>query len=167
MRRSVRNLLGLAAASAVIAIGLPAAVASSANAATATKTASASSSYDYNEYWGPYYSKWYHDYRAKARGSAYEDGDGQIHVSGKLWDKGSPKWLCGYIEVKFENSDGDEKYFTDYKCGSNGYKGFDYYWDDVDTASVRVSYWDYYHHKRVYAGKWNYVYESDTSNSND
>jgi hypothetical protein len=167
MHRSVRHLLGFAATAAVIAIGLPAAAAS-ANAATLTTTAASSASSattanDFDEYWGPYYSKWYNGSQAKARGHAYDDGDGNIHVTGKLYDKHSPKWLCAYIEVKFENSDGDDRYFHDYKCGDHGYKSFDYYWDDVDNASVRVSYYDYYHHQRKYAGKWYYVYESDNS----
>ncbi|MET8142625.1 hypothetical protein ABZU32_20145 [Sphaerisporangium sp. NPDC005288] len=159
MHRSIRNVLGLAAASAVIAVGLPA-LATSASAATATKTASASS-YDFDDDWGYYYSKYFNGSRAKARGTVYEDEDGDFHVEGRLYDKSSPGWLCGYVQVKFENEDGDDSTYWAKKCGSSGSRYFHFSSDDVDNISVRVCYWDNHHAAKKYCGRWNYVYESD------
>ncbi|WP_248959863.1 hypothetical protein [Sphaerisporangium perillae] len=160
MRRSIRNILGLAAASAVIAVGVPA-IASSASAATATKTASASS-YDYDDYWGYYYSKYYDGSRAKAKGHVWEDEDGRFHVEGKLYDKYSPGWLCGYVQVKFENEDGDDSTYWAKKCGSSGYRSFHFAEEDVDNIQVRVCYYDNHHGTKKYCGRWNYVYETDS-----
>ncbi len=157
MNRTVRSLLGLAAATAVLAVGVPA-LTSSASAATATAS-SASSGYD--DYWGPYYSKYYDDSRAKASGHAWSDGSGRIHVQGRLYDKYSPQWLCGYVQVKFENEDGDESYYWAKQCGSNGYRSFHFWEQDTDNVQVRVCYWDNSQAKRKYCGKWDYVYEAD------
>lgn len=164
MRRSIRNMLGLAAASAVIAVGVPA-VATSASAATVTKTtsasASATSSFDFEDYWGYDYSKWFNGSRAKAKGHVWEDDNSRFHVEGKVYDKGSPGWLCGYVQVKFENSDGDESTYWAKKCGSGGYRYFHFYEDDVDNIQVRVCYYDSNHGKKSYCGRWDYIYESD------
>ncbi|MFC6085194.1 hypothetical protein [Sphaerisporangium aureirubrum] len=158
MNRSIRNILGLAAASAVIAVGLPA-FASSAGAATAPAS---STSYDFEDDWGYYYSKYYdHDSRAKAKGQVWEDDHGKIHVSGKVYDKHSPWWLCGYVQVKFENEDGDESTYWARKCGSNGYRAFHFYEDEVDSVQVRVCYWNDHQDKKKYCGRWNYIYEAD------
>ncbi|MEV6979795.1 hypothetical protein AB0M95_00775 [Sphaerisporangium sp. NPDC051017] len=157
MRRSIRTMLGLAAATTVLAVGVPA-LATSANAATTTKTVA---TLDFDDSWGYYYSKYYNGSRAKARGDVWEDDDARIHVSGKLYDKNSPNWLCGYVEVKFENTDGDDSTSWAKKCGSSGYRSFHFYADDVDTAQVRVCYFDNFHNKKVYCGRWDYVYEAD------
>ncbi|GGL00900.1 hypothetical protein Sme01_40950 [Sphaerisporangium melleum] len=157
MRRSIRNILGLAAASAVIAVGVPA-LAGSASAATATTT---SASADYDDYWGYYYSKYYNGSRAKAKGHVYEDEDGDFHVEGRVYDKNSPGWLCGYVQVKFENEDGDDSTYWAKKCGSSGSRYFHFSEEDVDNIQVRVCYWDNYKHAKKYCGRWNYIYEAD------
>ncbi|GAA3789313.1 hypothetical protein GCM10022226_05010 [Sphaerisporangium flaviroseum] len=160
MRRSIRTMLGIAAASAILAVGVPA-VASSASAATTTKTATASS-YDYDEYWGYYYSKYYDGSRAKAKGHVYEDDHGRFHVEGKLYDKYSPGWLCGYVQVKFENEDGDDSTYWAKKCGSSGYRYFHFYENHVDNIQVRTCYWSKHHESKKYCGRWNYIYEADS-----
>ncbi|GII81452.1 hypothetical protein Sru01_64340 [Sphaerisporangium rufum] len=160
MRRSIRTALGLAAASTVIAVGAPAVAASAATAATTTTASATAASFD-RDFWGPYYSKYFHGSRAKAKGSVYEDHHGNIHVEGKVYDKGSPWWLCGYVQVKFENEDGDESTYWAKKCGSSGYRYFHYYQDEVDSIQTRVCYWDNHQAKKKYCGRWNYIYEAD------
>ncbi|MFC4588106.1 hypothetical protein [Sphaerisporangium corydalis] len=162
MHRTIRTTLGLAAATAVLAIGLPAA-ASSASAATVTKTATASS-FDFDDSWGYYYSKYWNGSRAKARGDVYEDEhhDGRFHVEGKLYDKNTPNWLCGYVQVKFEDEDGDDSTYWAKKCGSNGYRYFHFYENDVDSIQVRTCYYDNHHASKKSCGRWNYIYESDS-----
>ncbi|GII84853.1 hypothetical protein Ssi03_28430 [Sphaerisporangium siamense] len=158
MRRSIRTILGLAAATTVLAVGAPA-LATSASAAT-TK-AGASVLDDFEDSWGYDYSKYFHGSRAKARGDVWIDRADRLHVSGRLYDKDSPRWLCGYVQVKFENTDGDESVDSAIKCGSNGYRTFHFWERDVDNAQVRVCYWDDSRDKKVYCGRWDYVYEAD------
>jgi hypothetical protein len=164
MRRTIRNLLGLAAATAVIAVGVPA-LTSSASAATLTASAGASSvsstSSDYDEYWGSYYSKYFDGSRAKAKGHVWSDDSDRIHVQGKLYDKYSPSWLCGYAQVKFENEDGDENTYWSRQCGGSGYQSFHFSAHDVDNVQVRVCYWDKHHASKKSCGKWYYIYEVD------
>ncbi|MFF5205123.1 hypothetical protein [Streptosporangium sp. NPDC000396] len=157
MRHTIRNILGLAAATAVIAVGAPA-LTSSASAATLTASSTAS---DYDDYWGSYYSKYYNDSRARAKGHVWSDDADRIHVDGRLYDKYSPYWLCGYVQVKFENADGDESTYWAKKCGSSGYKYFHFAQQDVDNVQVRVCYWDENQGKKKLCGKWNYIYEID------
>ncbi|GAA3081391.1 hypothetical protein [Streptosporangium carneum] len=158
MNRTFRSLLGLAAATAVLAVGVPG-LTSSASAATATAS-SVSSSADYDE-WSTHYSKYYDGSRAKARVHVWDDEPGEVHIQGKLYDKYSPKWLCGYVQIKFENENGDESY-KDYKqCGSNGYRAFHLQRYDIDNVQVRTCYWDAHHNARKYCGRWDYVYEVD------
>ncbi|WP_326826527.1 hypothetical protein [Streptosporangium sp. NBC_01756] len=157
MRRTISTLLGLAAATAVIAAGAPV-LATSASAATVTASTTAS---DYDDYWGYDYSKYYDGSRAKAKGRVWSDGSDRIHVQGKLYDKYSPSRLCGYAQVKFENEDGDETYYWARKCGSSGYGSFHFANHDVDNVQVRVCYWDNHQDKRKYCGKWDYIYEAD------
>jgi hypothetical protein len=167
MRRTIRNLLGLTAATAVIAVGVPA-LTSSASATSfasatsaATLTAGSAASSDYDEYWGSYYSKYFNGSRAKARGHVWSDDSDRIHVQGKLYDKSSPSWLCGYAQVKFENEDGDENTRWARKCGSGGYQSFHFSAHDVDNVQVRVCYWDNHNAKKKSCGKWYYIYEVD------
>ncbi|GHH65911.1 hypothetical protein GCM10017673_10770 [Streptosporangium violaceochromogenes] len=157
MNRTTRSLLGVAAATAVLAIGVPA-LTSSASATTATASAAAA----FDESWGPYYSKYYNGSRAKARGEVSTDNSDRVHVEGRLYDKYSPPWLCGYAQVKFENEDGDEYYYSAKKCGSNGYRPFHFVRHDVDSVQVRVCYWDNGHGKRKLCGPWDYVYQADS-----
>ncbi|GAA5081834.1 hypothetical protein HNP84_000079 [Thermocatellispora tengchongensis] len=160
MRRTTRTLLGIAAVSATaFALALPATAANAATPAAASATATASG-YDYDEYWGPSYSKWAHDSRAKAHGRVWSHGD-KVHVEGKLYDKHSPWWLCGYVQIKFEDEHGDEKTYWAKKCGSNGYKYFHAWEHDVETVQARVCYWNEKFHAKKYCGKWEYIYEAD------
>ncbi|MER5317915.1 hypothetical protein [Streptosporangium roseum] len=163
MRRTTRTLLGLAAATAVIAAGAPV-LATSASAATVTASTTAASDYDY---WGYDYSKYYDDSRAKAKGRTWVDRFDRVHIEGRLYDKYSPSWLCGYVQVKFENADGDETYYWAKKCGSSGYQPFHFRQDDVDNVQVRVCYWDNNQAKRKLCGKWDYVYEVDGGDEDD
>jgi hypothetical protein len=164
MHRSMRNLLGLAAAGAIATAGLTT-LTTAANAATvqtaATSASSAGYAHDFDDSWGRYYSRSYHGSRAMARGDVFDDEDGDLHVTGRLYDRGFSNRLCAYVEVRFEDSDGDERHFTAVKCGSHGYRSFHFRWHDVESARVRVSYWDRYDHHRVKTGQWHYVYESE------
>ncbi|MEU8266088.1 hypothetical protein AB0B89_02890 [Sphaerisporangium sp. NPDC049002] len=157
MRRSVRTLLGIAAASTVLAVGVPA-FASSASAST---QGTARKVLLEDDFWGYNYSKYFHGSPAKAKGHVYEENDGSFHVEGKLYDKNSPNWLCGYVQVKFENEDGDESTYWAKKCGSSGYRYFHFYEDDVDNIQVRVCYYDNNHGTKKYCGRWDYIYEAD------
>ncbi|WP_214411476.1 hypothetical protein [Sphaerisporangium fuscum] len=156
MRRSVRTLLGIAAVTAAASTALT--VSAPAFASTAKTSHKVSLEGDY---WGYDYSKYYDGSRAKARGQVWEDGSGRIHVDGKLYDKYSPNWLCGYVQVKFENADGDESTYWAKKCGSSGYRYFHFSEDDVDNVQVRTCYWDNYHGVKKYCGRWDYIYEAD------
>ncbi|MDF5756059.1 hypothetical protein [Spongiactinospora sp. TRM90649] len=162
MRRTTRNLLGLAAVTATaLAIALPATTSASA-AVTAAPASATTATSSFDDFWGYYYSKRYDgDSRAKARGRVWTGGDDRVHVSGKLYDKGSPWWLCGYVQVKFENADGDEWIRWARKCGSSGYTSFHFAGEDVDNAAVRVCYWNTKQHAKKYCGRWDYVYEAD------
>ncbi|MEV7010109.1 hypothetical protein [Streptosporangium sp. NPDC051022] len=164
MNRTIRSLMGLAAATAVIAVGVPA-LTSSASAATFT-AGKAASAYDV-DYWGPYYSRYFDGSRAKATGRVWDDNSDRVHVQGKLYDKNSPQWLCGYVQVKFENLDGDETYYWAKQCGSSGYRSFHFAEDDVDNVQVRVCYWDNSQAKRKYCGNWDYIYQSDDDGGDD
>ncbi|PZG50380.1 hypothetical protein C1I98_10585 [Spongiactinospora gelatinilytica] len=158
MRRTTRNLLGLAAVTATaLAIALPASAAS----ASATAPAAATIAADFEDSWGYDYSKWYDGSRAKARGDVWADEDGRVRVSGRLYDKNSPWYLCGYAQVKFENEDGDEWTRSVKKCGSSGYRSFHYSGHEVDTVQVRVCYWHSEQEKKKYCGRWDYIFEAD------
>ncbi|MEV4094088.1 hypothetical protein [Streptosporangium saharense] len=157
MNRTIRSLLGVAAATAILAVGVPALTTSASAATTGAATASASDV----DFWGSYYSKYRNGSRAKASGRVWDDGDSEVHVQGRVYDSNSPSWLCGYVQVKFENTDGDESYEWARQCGSSGYRSFHYSEEDVDSVQVRVCYWDKHQAKRVYCGRWNYIYEAD------
>ncbi|WP_433369745.1 hypothetical protein [Streptosporangium sp. CA-115845] len=158
MRRSISKLLGLAAATAVIAIGVPA-LASPASAATTTAGPAASS--DYDEFWGSYYSKYYDDSRASAKGRVWTEDDDSVHVQGRVYDRYSPGWLCGYVQFKVEDHEGEESYYWARKCGSQGYTPFHFVREEVENLQVRVCYWDKHDAKRTLCGKWRYIYEVD------
>ncbi|WP_326646156.1 hypothetical protein OG884_16025 [Streptosporangium sp. NBC_01755] len=158
MRRSISKLLGLAAATAVIVIGVPA-LATPASAATLTAGPAASS--DYDESWGSYYSKYYDDSRASAKGRVWTDDDDRVHLQGRVYDRYSPNRLCGYVQFKFENHDGDENYYWARKCGSQGYTPFHFSEEEVDNLQVRVCYWDRSDAKKTLCGRWRYIYEVD------
>jgi hypothetical protein len=164
MSRIARTLLGIAAVgTTTLALTLSGTVAHAAAPATpaAAPVAASAPADHYDEWYGPYYSKWFHESRAKAtKIHVWDDGD-KVHVKGKLYDKYSPWWLCGYVQVKFENEDGDDKTYWAKKCGTHGYKNFHFYEHDVDTVQVRACYWNDKLHKKVLCGKWDYIYEAD------
>ncbi|WP_188195237.1 hypothetical protein [Nonomuraea sp. SYSU D8015] len=153
MHRAIRALIGLAAATAVIATGAPAASAASAPAGTAPTSADS---------WGPYYSKYYEGWRAHATGAAYMDHNGRLVVGGKLYDRGSPTRLCGYVQIRYEDFEPDDRgaqFYSAKHCG-RGYRGFRFSEFGAGRASVRACYTDS-HRGRHLCGKWHYVYDSD------
>ncbi|MER7210813.1 hypothetical protein [Streptosporangium sp. NPDC000239] len=156
MNRTIRSLLGVAAATAVLAVGVPALTSSASAATTGTATAGALDV----DFWGSYYSKYRNGSRAKANGQVWDDGS-EVHVQGRLYDKNSPWRLCGYVQVKFENADGDESYDWARQCVSSGYRSFHFSEEDVDNVQVRVCYWERPGAQRVSCGRWNYIYEAD------
>ncbi|MDH2425483.1 hypothetical protein [Sphaerisporangium sp. TRM90804] len=162
MRRSLRTTLGLAAVTAVIAVGVPAAASASAVTTPATAPTTASG-FGWEDSWGSYYSKYYNGSRAKAKGHVWEDKKGRMHVDGKLYDKHSPWWLCGYTQVKFEDEDGEESTYFAKKCGSHGARYFHFYEHDVDSIQVRVCYYNDKFDKKKSCGRWNYIYETEES----
>jgi hypothetical protein len=155
-----RTIHGLVAVTAVVLAGLP--LSSSAASATATVTdrASAAAPQEFDEDWGPYYSLKKGSYRAKASGSAYEDGD-SVHVKGRIYDKHSSVNICGYIQTKFVNEDDETRYYRLYNCVYGTPLPFDFSWDDVSTASVRVCLWNQSEGQRLKCGQWYEVYSSD------
>ncbi|MFF0308801.1 hypothetical protein ACFYSC_15320 [Streptosporangium sp. NPDC004379] len=168
MRTTARTLLGLAAAAAVLAatpaLASPASAATlaSGTAAATTATAVTAPGHDYDDRWGPYYSKYFGHSRAMAaRGGVWTDDSDRVHVEGRLYDRYSPSWLCGYVQVKFEDTDGDESTYWAKKCGSSGYRSFHFASEDVDSAQVRVCYWHQGEGRTKMCGRWNYVYEAD------
>ncbi|MDP4509637.1 hypothetical protein [Nonomuraea turcica] len=161
MRRSIHQLLGLAAATAAIAIGVPAA-ATAANASEARHldTTSQSRSFDAGP-WGFYYSKSYEGGHAYARARSYVDGNGRIVVGGKLYDKRSPQRLCGYVQVRYDNFQPDDRepqYYSAKHCGS-GYRDFRFSEFGANTADLRVCFTDAYRGRHL-CGKWKRIYTS-------
>ncbi|MGC5010038.1 hypothetical protein ACLQ2R_04680 [Streptosporangium sp. DT93] len=168
MRPSTRTFLGLTAATAVLALGVPA-LASPALAAPAAapRTAAVVASGDYDEYWGYHYSKYDDDSRAKAKGHVWTDDDDRVHLQGRLYDPHSPNRLCGYAQFKFETHDGDEKNYWARKCGSSGYAPFHFTQHEIDNLQVRVCYWDRHEGRKTLCGKWRYIYEADADNGEE
>ncbi|MCG5215742.1 hypothetical protein [Streptosporangium sp. KLBMP 9127] len=175
MRRTTRTLLGLAAVSATaLALALPASAASastvSAGGPSATigtggpsaTTVGTGVRADFEDFWGSYYSKRYNDARARARGEVSTSGS-RVHVEGRVYDKNSPWWLCGYVQVKFEDEDGEEETRAAKKCGSDGYRSFRFSERHVENVQVRVCYWNERTDSKKYCGRWDYIYEADES----
>lgn len=161
-----RAIHGLVAVTTVVLASLP--LASSAAGATATVTtrAAAAAPQEFDEDWGPYYSLKKGSYRAKASGSASEDGD-SIHVTGRVYDKHSSANICGYLQTKFVNEDDETRYVRVYNCTYGTPLWFDHYWDDVSTASVRVCLWNQSEGQRLKCGQWYEVYSSDNGDEEE
>lgn len=157
-----RTMLGLITVAAVVLVGSPAvaAASSSASAVTAGAAARAAAPQEFDEDWGPHYSLKKGSYRAKASGSAYEDGD-SVHVKGRVYDKHSSASICGYSQIKFVNEDDETRYFNTFNCVYGTPRSFDYEWEDASAAYVRVCLWNQFERQRLKCGGWNEVYSSD------
>jgi hypothetical protein len=159
MRSSIHRLFGLAAVTAVVAIGVPA-VTSAANASEARRLDSSSEARrSGDDGWSMYYSKYYEGARAHARAKWYIDKNGRIIVGGKLHDRGSPSRLCGYVQVRFDDyltEDRDAQYYSAKHCGS-GYKNFRFSEFDAGTADLRVCYTDAFRGRHL-CGTWQRIY---------
>ena len=141
MRRSVSNLLGLAAVTATLALGIPA-LSTAASASTA-QAASASG----NPYWGPYWSA---NRLAKANGyiDVYWDGDtsNSVRIKGTVWDLDDRTQhqggKCAYVRFRFQDLDDADDSSPTFKsythCGSGGHKDFNVARHDLATVQVQV-----------------------------
>ncbi|MEU6407178.1 hypothetical protein [Microbispora sp. NPDC046933] len=162
MHRSIRHLLGLAAASAVIACGLPA-LASTAHAATTTTTTATTTarSDDLSADWGPVYSAYYGNGRAMARGRVWDnEDDGSFNFEARLYDRNSPARLCAYLQMRLD-VDGVKDLHTAKKCGPVGYAPYRMgVWEEdiPDSIAVRVCYLDTVTRTVKLCGKWSYAY---------
>ncbi|MFC4056777.1 hypothetical protein ACFOWE_00575 [Planomonospora corallina] len=161
MHHPIRRLLGLTAACAIAVAG-GSAVLSPAGAATAPVTAAFQD--DPSGRWGPIYSRHYGGSRAHAVGRYEldeEHGD-KFTVQARLYDRGSPSRLCGYLEVKFETDD-DERVGGAKRCGPKGFAPYGLVLTGSDVPihlSARVCYWDTVTESKKYCGKWVYVYSA-------
>ncbi|GAA3153100.1 hypothetical protein GCM10010466_50110 [Planomonospora alba] len=161
MHRSIRRLLGLTAACGALAAGGAAALTAAAEATAPAAAAAAGFRADPPERWGPVYSRYHEGSRAYAVGRYLVDeehGD-RFVVDARLYDKGSPSWLCAHLEVKFEGDDLDRSYWAR-KCGSAGFARFSRAVTGfgVTHVSARVCYWDDETERKKYCGKWVYLY---------
>ncbi|WP_182898837.1 hypothetical protein [Microbispora sp. H10830] len=149
MHRSIRHLLGLAAASAIVACGLPA----------FTSTAHAAD--DLSADWGPVYSDYYGNGRAMARGRVWDNEDNDsFNFEARLYDRNSPARLCGYLHMRID-TDGELWEPTIKKCGPAGFTPFTIKaWEEdiPDSIRVRVCYWDTGTRTVTSCGKWRYAY---------
>ncbi|WP_084958769.1 hypothetical protein [Thermoactinospora rubra] len=155
-----------------IAVGLVAAAAASTLAASLPAAASAataaSPTYDYQDWWGPYFSK-YH--LAKAEGKIkvnwHEYGEeNSVHVYGKLWDLDKRTYgeggKCAYVKFQVtylgeDEYDWDQVYAKKH-CNYGTYKKFHFEEDDVAKVRVKVCQFDPYKHYVTKCGKWDYLY---------
>ncbi|WP_067134139.1 hypothetical protein [Microtetraspora malaysiensis] len=149
MRRSIRNLLALAAVGTTVALGIPA-VATAASATTTTTAAAAAGAATAsagNPYWGPYWSK---NRLAKANGyiDVYWDDDtsNSVRITGKLWDLDNRNehqgGKCAYVKFRFQDLDDADDVspsFKSYKyCGAGGSKSFSVQRHDLRSVQVQV-----------------------------
>ncbi|ETK35156.1 hypothetical protein [Microbispora sp. ATCC PTA-5024] len=167
MRRSVRNILGLAAVTAAVAVGVPA-LSTAANASTASAASSHSS--DYDDYWGPYWS-WNH--LAKAKGYIdvnYDDDESNaVHITGKLYDLDHRTYgqggKCAYIKFRVSSWDDEEDDWSSsiksYKyCGAGGYKAISFWRYDVAQVQAKVCQVGLYSNYPVKCGSWHDLYNA-------
>ncbi|MFJ2031755.1 hypothetical protein [Streptosporangium sp. NPDC087985] len=159
MRRSVRNLLGLAAVTATIGIGIPAAT----TTASASTAGVSSASADNNPDWGPYSST-----NSLAKASGYidvvfnDETSDSVRITGKLWgfDRTyNPSGRCAYVRFRIEYWNHDEGDWSSslksYKyCGAGGYKQFDFSRQDVGKAQVQVCQIGQYSRRPTRCGSW-------------
>ncbi|WP_327048636.1 hypothetical protein OG320_12550 [Microbispora sp. NBC_01189] len=169
MRRSIT--LGLAAATAVTALGLPA-LTTAASAAPASAAASAShhDDWDYSEWWGTYWSS---NHLAKAKGHIdvnYDDEESnRVHLTGKLYDLDNRTYRhggkCAYIRFRvqdWEDSEDDwSSSFKSYKyCGAGGYKQINFWRYDVAQVQAQVCQIGLNSRFPVKCGRWQELYNA-------
>lgn len=162
MKKLATGFLAVAATGA-LALSLPA----TANASTSPSSTTSASGYDYDDYWGPYYSKYG---LAKAGGwigveGDYEDGN-SVHVKGRLYDLDNRKYSHGgkCAFVKFEAADDEydwNQVYSRYYCGYPGYKSFQFHEEDVYALRVKVCQYDPYSHHVSKCGKWWDIYDAE------
>lgn len=123
MRRSIRNLLGLATVTAAVAVGIPA----TATAAGAFAAHSSSSAANYR--WGTYRSG---NRLAKANGVIdvryIGKKSNRVRVTGKVWDLDHrthrPGGKCAYVPFRFQKADRPHRWSRDItsfrQCGAPG-----------------------------------------------
>lgn len=164
IKKIATGMLAVAATTA-IAMSLPA----SASASTSSATSSSSG---YEDWWGPYYSKYG---LAKARGYINVEWDeygetNSTYVKGRLYDlddrtyhEGGKcalvKFQVAYLEDYNDGYDYDYEHVYQKKyCGYPGYKTFYFEDDDVASVRVKVCQTDKYGYQSKKCGKWNYLY---------
>ncbi|MEV1174141.1 hypothetical protein [Nonomuraea sp. NPDC049784] len=153
MNRSIRQL-ALAAACAVLAVG---------GLAAATPAASASTSDYPTANWGPYYSPYAGGGRAKTSGRVWPDPDnGSFHFQARVYDQNPSTRMCGYIQVKYVNTEGIQPTPSSAKkCGTNSYGRVDFsdWEEDVpETYLIQVCQWDSKLGVKRYCGTWKYAF---------
>ncbi|MEU7888880.1 hypothetical protein [Microbispora bryophytorum] len=171
MRRSIT--LGLAAATAVAALGLPA-LATAASAAPASAASAASAphhdDWDYDGWWGTYWSS---NHLAKAKGYVDVNYDheesNRVHVTGKLYDNDHRTYShggkCAYIKFRVSSWDDDEDDWASsvksYKyCGAGGYKQINFWRYDVAQVQAKVCQIGLHSNYPVNCGSWRDVYNA-------
>jgi len=158
MSRTLRTVLGTAAATAAaLAIGLP-----------ATSTSASAAPIHYSRHWGVYSST---NSLAKASGAIRVTATGRhsnrVQVSGKLWDfDRRPHWRggkCAYLEIRFRHwrGFGPHRYY-DVKqvreCGYRRFEAFSYNERNVDRVDVRVCQVRATGGRPSSCGKWRTIY---------
>lgn len=162
IKKIATGLLAVAATTA-IAMSLPAAASASTPSSTAT-----SSSSGYDDWWGPYYSKYG---LAKAQGFISVDWDeygesNSTYFKGRLYDLDNRTYheggKCALVKFQVRYLDEDEydwdQVYVKKYCGYPGYKNFYYEDDDVASIRVKVCQTDQYGYHSKKCGKWNYLY---------
>ncbi|GGO25540.1 hypothetical protein GCM10010116_51240 [Microbispora rosea subsp. aerata] len=167
MRRSIT--LGLAAATAVAALGLPA-LATAANAAPASAASHHYGDWDYDGRWGTYWSS---NRLAKANGYVDVDYKGKksnrVHITGKLYDNDYRTYRrggkCAFVKFRVSYWDGGKNHWSSsyktYKyCGAGGYKKIDFWRYDVAQVQAQVCQIGQFSNYPVKCGQWRTVYNA-------
>ena len=164
MRRSIRTVLGLAAATASIAVAVPAL--STAASASTLSSAPHHASSDYNRSWGTYSSS---NGLARANGFIAVDysrrDDNKTRVTGRLYDldrrTSRQGGKCAYIQFRFQDFHGRWSTNSYKNCGTRGYKPISLTRYDVEEAQVRVCQAGLYNNVLTRCGSWRELYEAD------
>jgi hypothetical protein len=147
------------------ALTLTAAIPLAAPAQAAPPGAAQSTSEDVQ--WGPVYSAPFQGSRARADGRTWDDEDnGSFNAVARLYDRNSPSWLCGYLQIKMTNPDewDEPRYHTVKKCGPNGHGRFQIRaWEEEvpETITIRVCYWDQRTGRPTRCGAWRLLHSSE------
>ncbi|MCC5576942.1 hypothetical protein IMZ11_15035 [Microtetraspora sp. AC03309] len=170
MRRSVRNILGLAAAAATIAVGIPAFSTAAGASTLGASTTASPHSFDYDGYWGSYWSS---NRLARAKGyidvNYTDDESNRVRITGKLWDLDRRTYAqggkCAYIRFRVQSWDDEENdwssTFKSYKyCGGGSYKQFSFWRYDVAQVQAQVCQIGLYSNYPTRCGYWNDIYNA-------